>query len=170
MQNRRSYRRPQWDYATTGAYFVTIRSLGGRCVFGEIRNGIMGLNRFGGTVWREWELLAARRNDVLLDELVVMPNHIHLILWIERTDEERADLNTLGSMIPGSLGAIMRGFKSGVSREIGKMRGQKTKACQDKFYDRVVRDERELKEMRRYIRDNPMNWHNDKHNPEGIQP
>jgi len=166
MRNRHSYRLPQWDYTANGAYFVTICSYQRRLVFGGIRDGIMGLNRFGCIVWNEWELLAIRRGDVVLDEFVVMPNHIHLILFIERTEEERANVDGAGKMVSGSLGEIMCSWKSGVTREVGKLRGQKTHVWQVRFWDRVIRDEHELKLMRQYIRDNPMNWHNDKQNPE----
>ncbi|MBW3636551.1 MAG: transposase, partial [Armatimonadetes bacterium] len=153
MRNRHAFRLAHWDYRENGAYFVTICTHRRRAVFGEIRGHVMGLNRFGCVVWNEWELLGQRRAEVILDEMIVMPNHIHLILFIEREGgKPDIDFETTNRLMSGSLGAIIRGFKSGVSREIGRMRGQKTEVWQGRYWERVVRDERELDLMRQYIR------------------
>ena len=167
MHHRHAMRMQSWDYRNNGAYFATLVAQGRREVFGEIRSGVMGLNRFGCVVWNEWYLLAQRRPDVILDEFIVMPNHVHLILFIARAmplaPNERDDINLL---TPDSFGAILGGFKSGVSREIGRMRGQRTRVWQRLFQDRVVRDERELDIKRRYIRNNVANWPKDEHHRE----
>lgn len=163
---RQSSRCKGWDYSQSGAYFVTLCSRQRNAVFGEIRDGVMGLNKFGCLAWNEWHLLAKRRCDVTLDEFVVMPNHLHLILFIANDVPATYELghkNERIKLTSGSLGAVIGGFKSGVTREIGRMRGQRTRVWQRLFYDRVVRDERELLLMRQYIHNNVLNWHKDKH-------
>lgn len=161
MQNRHAYRLKSWDYRAKGAYFVTICAWKRRPVFGEIRGEIMGLNRFGCVVWDEWRLLESRRPNLILDEFIVMPNHLHLILFL--TNEQIPSAEPDNSLTPDSLGAVIGGFKSGVTREIGRLRGIKTEVWQGRYRDRVVRDERELLLMRQYIRNNVVNWPKDKH-------
>ncbi len=84
--HRRSIRLQGYDYGSAGVYFVTICAQGGECLFGEIRNGEMNLNRFGQIVQEEWQNTAARRVDVELDGFVVMPNHFHGIILLTDTD------------------------------------------------------------------------------------
>lgn len=163
MHHRHRLRMRSWDYRANGAYSATLVARERRNVFGEIRDGVMGLNRFGCVVWSEWYLLAQRRSDVLLDDFIVMPNHVHLILFIEREEPLAPSTIDANLLTPGSFGAILGGFKSGVSREIGRMRGERTRVWQRLFQDRVVRDERELNIKRNYIRNNVANWPSDEH-------
>jgi len=81
---RRSLRVKGYDYAQEGAYFVTVCAQDRACLFGEVVNGEMGANVFGEMVRAEWFQSAEIRQEIELfaDEFVVMPNHIHGILWI----------------------------------------------------------------------------------------
>ena len=124
----------------------------------------MCLNRFGCVVWREWEKLGALRQDVVLDAFLVMPNHVHLVIWLQNVPEILVEHNSQ-QLMAGSLGAIVGGFKSAVSREIGTLRGERTKVWQRSYFDRILRDERELLGARRYIENNVAQWPNDKHHP-----
>ena len=82
--HRRSIRLPGYDYTQPGAYFVTIVTHDRECLFGEVVDGQMRLNPFGEIVREEWFRTAVVRPYVMLapDEFVVMPNHIHGIIWI----------------------------------------------------------------------------------------
>lgn len=77
-----SARLPGYDYAQPGKYFVTICTKNRIHWFGEIRNGIMGLNDMGCVVADEIEHIAILRHNVSIDRWVVMPNHIHMIVFI----------------------------------------------------------------------------------------
>ena len=168
MHHRQSVRMKSWDYSESGAYFVTLCAHRRHTVFGEIRQGVMGLNRFGCLVWNEWYLLALRRPSLILDEFIVMPNHLHLILFLQNDVSMNPwlqDRDRTNKATAGSLGAVMGGFKSGVTREISRLRDEHTVVWQRLFYDRVIRDERELNAMRRYIHNNVINWPRDKHFP-----
>ena len=67
---------------------------------------------------------------------------------------------------PGSLGAIVRSFKAAATRRINEARGTPAgRVWQRNYYERVVRDERELQRVREYIRLNPSKWHFDRENP-----
>ncbi|MDW8213190.1 MAG: transposase [Roseiflexaceae bacterium] len=82
--HRRSIRLPGYDYTQPGAYFVTIVTHCRTHVFGEVVDGDMRLNAWGDIVRDEWFKTAQIRPYVQLrdDEFVVMPNHIHGIIWI----------------------------------------------------------------------------------------
>jgi hypothetical protein len=79
---RRALRLPTWDYAETGAYFVTATTIDRRPIFGEIRDAEMRLSRFGEIVERCWHDLVAHYSNVALDQFCVMPNHVHGVIWI----------------------------------------------------------------------------------------
>ncbi|MBC7359126.1 MAG: hypothetical protein H5U10_11370 [Desulfacinum sp.] len=85
-RHRRSIRLKGHDYSQAGAYFVTLCTHGRACVFGEIVDGQMRLNDAGRIVADEWMKTAFIRNEIALDEWVVMPNHFHGIVWICRID------------------------------------------------------------------------------------
>ena len=82
--HRRSIRLKGYDYTQAGAYFVTFVAHDRECLFGEVVDGVMWLNAFGEIVRDEWFRTAVVRPYVMLDpdEFVVMPNHVHGIIWI----------------------------------------------------------------------------------------
>ena len=80
--HRNSIRLKEYDYAAVGAYFVTICAFQRECLFGEIVEGDMRLNDAGVLVRDEWLKTPALRQNVCLDEFVVMPNHFHGIVNI----------------------------------------------------------------------------------------
>jgi len=80
--HRRSVRLSGYDYSGPGAYFVTICAHGRRCTFGEIRGAEVCLSVLGRIVREEWLLAPVVRKEAELDAWIVMPNHLHGILWI----------------------------------------------------------------------------------------
>jgi REP element-mobilizing transposase RayT len=90
FHGRRSIRLKGYDYTQAGAYFITICTHDRVCLFGEIRNNAMALNRFGELAVDEWVRTGRMRPNVRVAEFVVMPNHIHGILVI--TDDGRGTL------------------------------------------------------------------------------
>ena len=87
--HRRSIRLKGYDYTQAGAYFVTFVAHDRECLFGEVVDGVMWLNAFGEIVRDEWFRTAVVRPYVMLDpdEFVVMPNHVHGIIWIVRSGD-----------------------------------------------------------------------------------
>ena len=81
--HRRSIRLKGYDYSQPGAYFVTICAHNKKCVLGEIVDGNMDLNEFGKVVEKEWLKTFDMRNNLVLGEYVVMPNHFYGIIMIE---------------------------------------------------------------------------------------
>jgi hypothetical protein len=82
IHHRRSIRLQGYDYSQAGVYFVTICAQNRECLFGEIVNGGMRLNEAGRMVTDEWIKTAEIRDEIELDEWVVMPNHFHGVLVI----------------------------------------------------------------------------------------
>ena len=165
---RRSPRLPGYDYRSEGLYFVTICAEKMRLRFGTILNGELQLNRLGQLVSDEWQRLAIARANVKLDQFVVMPNHLHGLIDIglghERDSRQISSGDTRSVTIQaGSLGAIVGQFKAAVSRRAKTMGiADDTRIWQRGYYDHIVRSERSLNEIRRYILENPAKWLDDR--------
>mgnify|MGYP000217368927 CR=1 FL=1 len=78
-----SARLPNWDYRSSGAYFITICTAGREHYFGEMKNGKMHLSNLGVIADIFWHEIPARKSFVKLGEYVIMPNHMHGILIID---------------------------------------------------------------------------------------
>jgi putative transposase len=78
--DRRSIRLKGHNYASAGAYFITICTHQRQCLFGDILDGVMELNEYGTIVRSHWLNLPRYHPHLRLDEFVFMPNHIHGIL------------------------------------------------------------------------------------------
>ncbi len=182
-RRRRSLRLRQYDYAQAGAYFVTICTHRYRALFGEVVEGQMHLNELGELVRQEWFRSTQIRREIQLnaEEFVVMPNHVHGIVWIvevaetqesdaggwstgvawygERRAHCRAPLPLVGR--PGrSLPAFVAAFKAASARCVNQRRCTPGAAVwQRNYYEHVIRNERDLEAIRQYIVENPRRWH-----------
>lgn len=81
--HRRSIRLQGYDYSQEGLYFITICCQDRAHLFGEIVNGEMILNSYGEIAQKEWQNTSVIRDNVVLHEFVVMPNHFHSIIEIK---------------------------------------------------------------------------------------
>lgn len=184
--HRRSIRLKGYDYTQPGAYFVTICTHERTCLFGEVVDGVMVLNAWGEIVREEWFRTARLRPYVVLheDEFVVMPNHVHGIIWIvdavganRRFAPTTRVAPTRGTPTPpagpdaGSLGAIIGQFKSAVTKHINAHRGTPgAPVWQRNYYEHIIRNEQALNAIRRYIAENPLRWHLDRYNSAAVGP
>ena len=90
IHHRRSVRLQNYDYAQSGAYFVTICSWQRENLFGDIVDGEMALNEYGGIVEKCWHALTDHYRHLESDEFVIMPNHFHGIIMINNCRGEVA--------------------------------------------------------------------------------
>jgi REP-associated tyrosine transposase len=97
---RRSPRLKDFDYATEGAYFVTVCVEGMRCVLGDVIGAEVRLSQLGSLVAGEWSQIPERWPGAELDAFVVMPNHIHGILWLARAGQVPPLRNLRGGLVP----------------------------------------------------------------------
>jgi hypothetical protein len=119
--HRRSLRLPEFDYASPGAYFVTICAFQRHCLFGQVVDGVVNLNRFGRLVETEWLRSPDIRREIELDAFVVMPNHLHGIVmdcWNRSNRSSRGEGPLAPANVqhfsrptgPWSVSQIARGF------------------------------------------------------------
>lgn len=192
--HRRSIRLKGYDYSQSGAYYVTIVAWHRECLFGEVANGEMRLNKAGEIVQWEWLEIPKRLHYIVLGAFIVMPNHFHGILFFleeagatrQRLTRPRLGKVSLpdvttegidGSPLPPrgpkpvSLGAVMAQFKSRVTKRLWKNPSLKgTPIWQRNYYEHIIRNEQDLKNKTDYILSNPILWDEDNENPLNIQP
>ena len=185
----KSIRLPNYDYSSDGAYYITICTKNREHFFGKIINGEMVLSEIGGIVKYEWKQTGEIRKNVELDEYVIMPNHIHGILFIKTIQQNIVTVetprrgvynatpapmqNAATVSIPNphhnpqwksnSLGSIICHFKSAVTRWC-RQNGDEYFAWQSRFYEHVIRNELDLNIKRKYIVNNPLKWELDRNN------
>jgi REP element-mobilizing transposase RayT len=76
-----------WDYGRNGIYFITICTAGHQCYLGEITDGKMLLSEMGKVVYQNWKLIPSHFPFTELADFVVMPNHIHGIIIVDKMDD-----------------------------------------------------------------------------------
>ena len=163
-RRRNSLRHKTFDYTSAGAYFVTIRAAYGRCSFGQVVDNALVLNPLGQIADETWASIAQRRPDVQIDEYVVMPNHVHALLWLVPQPHAAQSAGPgkprrFGDAIAGSLSALLGLYKSSVAQQ-AQRRSLIVDAAlwQRNFHDHIVRDDRELQRIRDCVRTNPARW------------
>jgi putative transposase len=179
-RNRYSIRLKDFDYSQEGAYFITICVQGRRALLGDIREETILLSRLGEIVKLEWLRLPQRFGNLVLDEFVIMPNHIHGIIIINRRGESciRPD-DSMGDhkdhpygTETNSVGRIIQAYKSittnryilGVKKN--NWRPFPRRLWQRNYYDHIIRNEDDSSVIREYIVDKPLNWEKDEENKE----
>jgi REP element-mobilizing transposase RayT len=150
-------------------HFVTLCAHRQACVFGQIQGGEMRLSPVGQVVRECWERIPDHFPQVHLDASVVMPNHIHGLLLIcdEREREAQHGREHVAEPIMGSLGTIVRSFKSAVTKRVNELRDTPGgKLWQVNYFEHIVRNDRALERIRSYIESNPASWELDRENHE----
>ena len=152
--HRRSIRLRGYDYSRPGAYFVTICA--NTHLFGRVRAGEMVVSEFGAIARDCWTSIPDHFSHVRLDAFVVMPDHVHGILMLR---DYPSRTSAIGRIRAGSLGTIVRSFKSVVAARINLLRGARVGGIwQRNFFDEIIRTEADLDRARQYIKDNPARW------------
>jgi len=179
MRNRRTMRLAGYDYSQAGAYFVTICAYNRECLFGEIKDGILILNKYGEIVKDEWERTGRIRPNIIIDDFVIMPNHLHGIIVINVVGahcnvplriNKMEHTEKFGCSTKNSIPTIVKLFKSTTTKQINKLRNiPGTDVWQRNYYEHVIRDDAELNRIRQYIMENPLKWDTDSENPNNIR-
>ncbi len=145
-------------------YFVTITVDSKGEVFGKIEESKVELSKAGAIVEKEWLSSPEKFTNVRLDKFVVMPDHFHGILIVENKKEglmNQARTKEKNWILmknkDNTLGKIIRTFKAKAAKLIHDD-GFKDFKWHQNYYDRIVRNEKELFAIRNYIRNNPLNW------------
>ncbi|MCD4672751.1 MAG: hypothetical protein K8R77_08820 [Anaerolineaceae bacterium] len=165
-QNRCSIRLPEYDYTSPGAYFVTLLAYQRKNTFANIKNTQIILSKLGNILHKEWLYSAQIRSELQIheDEFVIMPNHMHGIVWVKSTGILKSNpLPTITkfSQVSKSLGSFIAGFKGGVTR-IARQELGIDKVWQRNYYEHVIRDDADWERIASYIQDNPRKWEEDR--------
>ena len=146
---RRSVRLKGYIYRGA-AFFITICAHESRCLFGCVENDHVLLSPLGQIVDREWLYSKVVRPDVLFDEYVIMPNHMHAVVYVPAIQNEPSTQRR-------SLASLVGGFKGAVTRAVHQVVWQRG------YYEHIVRNERQLDLIRTYICENPVRWAADRY-------
>ncbi|WP_303686010.1 transposase [Nonlabens dokdonensis] len=191
QHNRKSIRLKGHDYTSVGRYFVTIVIRNRLHLFGKVIDEKMILNKFGEIAAKEWQQTINLRDNVSLGAFMIMPDHIHFVIHIEEQriqkeytaeELERRAGAVAGKHMnkPGSLGAVVRGYKGAVTRQVlsiisenqdnestlkddelvdiyNQLRTEKTIWVRN-YNEAIIRTQRHYDNVTRYINDNPKKW------------
>jgi putative transposase len=155
---RKQMRLAGCDYSREGPYFVTICTHEKRCILGAVTGDVVTLTHVGEAVQETWLGLAGRFPTVVLDEFIVMPNHMHGVLGfvgagftppgvgMETVSAAKQDQRP-------SLSDVICAFKS-VSMRMARLKGHAGMLWHRGFYEHIVRDGEDMRNIQRYILEN----------------
>jgi putative transposase len=185
-----SARLKHWDYGWNAMYFVTICTQNRECFFGEVMGGEMVWNGMGIIANDCWLEIPAHFPYVKLEKHVVMPNHVHGIVVIDKPDDGRDDrrndqslktphvetrliasLPTTPNEQPGGItGHKNPMLHDNLSKIIRWYKGRTTFesrkfhadfAWQPRLHDHIIRNDQSFQKITEYIMNNPLNWSDD---------
>jgi REP-associated tyrosine transposase len=181
-RGRKLLRLPEYDYSTPGGYFVTIVTQHRLCLFGDALDDQPMPNPAGAMIRRWWDELPAKFPSVDLDEFIVMPNHVHGVIILNAADDGEHSAAAVATDEGGhvgpplhqgnpSLSAVVQWFKTMTTNEY--IHGVRElgwapfpgRLWQRNYYEHVVRSQRDLDAIRKYIQENPGFWPQDEENP-----
>ncbi len=175
-KKRKPSRLKGFDYASENGYFVTICTQNKKCHFGSVTVDEIKLNEFGKITQACWIELGDAFEDVILDEYIIMPNHIHAILIISKDyrkeikqyKEKLIFKQGLMNQAPTvewplmknkkeSLGKVIRHFKAKTTHQL-RTSGLKDFAWQRNYHDHIIRGDKDYASIREYIFYNTVRW------------
>jgi REP element-mobilizing transposase RayT len=166
---RKHPRLRDYDYSQNGPYFVTVCTRNKERILSSIVGHALklafnaastlpsdlGINIkltcYGKIVDKHIKLIPIYYKHITVDNYVIMPNHIHMLLRFESEENENENVSKVNLM------TFIRSFKTFITKELRKS------IWQDSFYEHIIRDERDYYSHWQYINDNPARWLEDKY-------
>lgn len=149
---RKSARLECWDYSSGAWYYLTICTKNHVCHLGSVKGGRVLLSPIGIIGESYWRAIETIHPSVAVEDFVIMPNHIHGILAVERD-------------LPVTIGQIINGYKGSVSKWC-RNNGYSNFQWQPRYFDHIIRNEKDLHRIRLYIEYNPWRWDYERETPE----
>ncbi len=141
---------------------MTICTQNRACLLGQIVDGVLHVNNVGRIVQQCWQDIPKHFTHAHLDEYIIMPNHIHGIIFIANDSGTACRAPTIeqfGQPVPGSIPTIVRSFKSAVTKNFNKLCQSHIKPLwQRNYWEHIIRDDEKLHSIREYIHNNPAQW------------
>lgn len=141
---RKNPRLKKYNYALEGYYFITICTKEKNHFFGEIIEEKMQYNRIGRIANNSIERIEEIYKTIKLDKYVIMPNHIHMILIIDKETST-------------SIPRVIKQYKEYITKQIGESIWQKS------YYDHIIRNEKDYSRIWQYVDNNILKWSLDKY-------
>lgn len=185
---RKNQRLKNYDYSSAWYYFVTFCTKGRIDYFWEIQDGEMILNEYGDMVQQSFIRTQEIRKEIDIDEYIIMPNHVHVIIIIQNPVGNAGMRSKPGgnhdsgphacgpyeneilSKTKNVLSNCIQWLKAHITKEIRQNYEDYKFAWQKSFHDVIVRNQDQLDKSREYIRMNPSKWSEDINNSINIQP
>ena len=143
LPKRKATRLPDYNYAEQNYYFITICTNEKKCIFGFAGN----LNDYGKIALESIQSISQIYDGIFVDKYVVMPNHIHAIIAIEKENGV-------------SLTRVVGQYKMTVTKRIHQNE-KNVKVWQRSFHDHIIRNQDDYQRIWLYIHGNPQNWKKD---------
>ncbi|MBN1370891.1 MAG: hypothetical protein JW987_02945 [Anaerolineaceae bacterium] len=174
LPRRQSIRLKGYDYTQPGAYFITLVTHHRREIFGYIEQGHLTPSNLGQMVQEEWFRSAQIRREIQLheDEFVLMPNHIHGIVWIvdlvgadgvrpHENDSTKEGARRAPLREGKSLASFVAGYKASVTAR-ARRELDIVDIWQRNYYEHIIRTEKAYQNIWNYIQTNPQQWEEDR--------
>ena len=139
---RKNPRLKNYDYSSEGIYFITICTHEKKCLFSQAGQHAL----YGSYAAQGFRGLSLHYPNVVVDKFVVMPNHVHAILVIQKNTH--------------NLARVIGSYKSFVTKKIHEIQPN-VKVWQTSFHDHIIRNEKSYQMIWQYVDSNPMNWEKD---------
>ena len=158
--SRKRIRLPEYDYSSPGAYFVTVCTHDRRCILSGISVGEglappgNHLTAIGRVVDAQIRELPRRYPCVRVENYVIMPNHIHLLVSIRE--------DSGGASPSPTLFDVMRALKS-ISTRLSRPNLGSAPLFQRSYHEHVIRSENDYLQIWEYIDTNPAKWAEDRY-------
>ncbi|MBE7035561.1 MAG: hypothetical protein E7402_05575 [Ruminococcaceae bacterium] len=154
LPKRKPTRLKGYDYGAPGAYFITIctqdrKELLSKIIVGDDAYIVPqnNLSKIGLICDKYINNITNKYEDVTVDKYVIMPNHIHLLIFLHGTMKASSPTKNIET--------IIRSFKTMVTKEMGNSIWQRS------YHDHIIRGEKEYRKIWEYIDTNPIKWESD---------
>ena len=155
IKTRKQLRIKEYDYSNEGYYYITICTKNKIKILSKINVGVVAhgdpqieLTQIGKIVKKYLENYNIKTTNIYIDEYIIMPNHVHLIIKLTNGSPRGAT---------PTIPQIINSYKSMVSKKFGNTIWQRN------YYEHIIRNEKEYIEIKEYIKNNPLKWENDKY-------
>ena len=148
LPKRKSIRLKNYDYSQNGAYFITICTHNRECLF-------VGDDSISSRMLDDiWNKTINQYTNVKCSKYIIMPNHFHAIIIIERADIESAP--TIPQIIQSLKRYSTIEYIKLVNRNLLKPFDKQI--WQRSYHDHIIRNEQEYQKIWEYIDTNPLRW------------